>query len=370
MMEPGAVGNGIRFTSVVLMAVLSLSACQRAADTPAPTATSQEVPATGRQSPPSRPEERPREEPAPEVEPAVTEPVVTEPAVTESTVTEPEPQSQPAEEKATERQADQAAEAAAAQPRPPAEEEAETDRELAVPLVDAPDSLEPLQPHQPIWITPDRTSVVMVGRVCQRRAPLELFACLKGSKDHESVVAVDTDAYVVHAGLLLTGAQPGSPVRFDPEFVPPSGTEIEVTVIWEDQDGRRRRARGQDWVRDVAELYAMFDGVVANQFDDELNVGDQAAAWKDMDYPWVFAGSQLVKDDRTGEPYYLADVEGDLICVSNFPSAVLDVPVQSSNSNAALLFEAFTERIPQLGTPVTLVLTPKLEKAPVRPTGD
>ncbi|OHB82917.1 MAG: hypothetical protein A2V98_09195 [Planctomycetes bacterium RBG_16_64_12] len=101
---------------------------------------------------------------------------------------------------------------------------------------------------------------------------------------------------------------------------------------------------------------------MANEFDDELNPADQPAAWKDMQYPWVFAGSQFVQDDRTGERYYQADAEGDLICVSNFPGAVLDVPIRSTDSNAALLFEAFTERIPPLGTPVTLILTPKLEK--------
>ena len=39
------------------------------------------------------------------------------------------------------------------------------------------------------------------------------------------------------------------------------------------------------------------------------------------------------------------------------------VPIRSSDSNAVLLFEAFTERIPPLGTPVTLILTPKLKTA-------
>jgi hypothetical protein len=42
---------------------------------------------------------------------------------------------------------------------------------------------------------------------------------------------------------------------------------------------------------------------------------------------------------------------------------MLDLPIESSQSNEALLFRAFTERIPPLGTPVTLLLTPKLEKA-------
>ena len=247
------------------------------------------------------------------------------------------------------------------EPDPPAEEEPAAEPPLPPPLVDDPESLQRLHPAYPVWIDSQGKHVLIVGRICQRRAPLELFACLRGSKEHESVVAVDTKAYVVHAGLLATGAEPGSPVQFVPEFRPASGTEIDVTVVWEDESGRRRQARAQDWIRDVAGIYSMFEGVVANQFDEELNLDDQSAAWKNMEYPWVFAGSQFLKDERTGQQYYQADGEGDLICVSNFPSAVLDVPIRSSDSNAVLLFEAYTERIPPLGTPVTLILTPKLK---------
>jgi len=239
------------------------------------------------------------------------------------------------------------------------EEEPAGEPPLPPPLVDDPKGLQRLHPDYPVWIDSQRKHVLMVGRICQRRAPLELFACLRGSKEHESVVVVESKAYVVHAGLLAVGAEPGSAVQFVPEFQPASGTEIEVTVVWEDESGRRRQARAQDWVRDVAGMYSIFEGVVANPFDEELNLDDQSAAWKNMEYPWVFAGSQFLRDERTGQQYYQADGEGDLICVSNFPSAVLDVPIRSSDSNAALLFETYTERIPALGTPVTLILTPR-----------
>lgn len=242
----------------------------------------------------------------------------------------------------------------------PIEGEKGSQPELPTPLVDDPSSLKLLQPSYPIWIDGDDKRVVMVGRVCQRRAPLELFACTRGGKEHESVLAVNTEAWLMHAALLAVDAEPGSPVAFVPEYVPASGTEIEIAVIWEDESGRRRRARAQDWVRDVSALYERFQGVIANQFDDELNLVDQHAAWKSMEHPWVFAGSQFVKDEQTGEGSYLANAEGELICVSNFPTAVLDVPIRSSDSNASLMFETFTERIPPLGTPVTMVLTPVL----------
>ncbi len=281
-------------------------------------------------------------------------------------VTEPPPEAGKGEVADTETEQPTGA-AAPLQDNPFVEEEAQGEPPLPPPLVDDPQNLQRLHPSYPVWIDRDRKHVILVGRICQRRAPLELFACIRHSKEHESVVAVDTQAYVVHAGLLATGAESGSPVQFVPEFVPPTGTEIEVTVVWEDASGRRRQARGQDWVRNVAGLYDAFEGVAANEFDDELNLLDQPDAYRDMPYPWVFAGSRFLVDEETGEQSYLADGEGDLICVSNFPSAVLDVPIRSSDSNAALLFEAFTERIPPIGTPVTLILTPKIEKKPEEP---
>ncbi|HID78428.1 MAG TPA: hypothetical protein EYP56_20855 [Planctomycetaceae bacterium] len=239
---------------------------------------------------------------------------------------------------------------------PPAEQELSPEAaappkpEPLRPLVDDRDSLEKLHPEYPIWFDKGTRSVVLMGTVCQRQVPLELFACLKGTKEHESVVSVDTKAYIVHAGLLVAGAEPGNPVQFYPEYLPARGTEIEVMVRWKDADGKVRQAKAQQWVR-------------------SMETG------KAMEHPWVFAGSFFFEDKQTHQRYYQADIDGDLICVANFPGAVLDVPVPSSDSNSALLFEAFTEHIPPLGTPVTLVLQPKLppekpgpdEAAPAEP---
>jgi hypothetical protein len=209
-------------------------------------------------------------------------------------------------------------------------------RDLGQPLVDNPQKLARLHPTDPVWFDKEHKSVVVLTEVCQRKVTLEMFACLKGSKEHESILSVPTKAFVIHAGLLAAGAEPGNTVQFYPKYVPASGPEIEITVIWKDEKGKLQRARGQDWVRDFK-------------------------TQKPMESPWIFAGSQFVKDEQTGQQFYRADGEGDLICVSNFPSAVLDLPIRSSDANAELMFECFTERIPPVGTPVTLVLTPKLD---------
>ena len=212
-------------------------------------------------------------------------------------------------------------------------EPAEKTFKLGNPLVDRPERLKRLDPVAPVWVDPVGKRVVMLGHVCQTDALLEMFACLAQTKEHEAIVAVPTQAFLVHAGLLAVGAKAGKAVQFNPEYVPASGTEIEVTVRWKDAGGEIKTARAQDWIRDMQ-------------------------TGRTMTYPWVFAGSRFWNDDTTGRRVYEAEC-GDFICVSNFPSAMLDLPVKSSADNAQLMFRAFKEHIPPLGTPVTLVLTPK-----------
>jgi len=186
------------------------------------------------------------------------------------------------------------------------------------------------------WIDAERGVVLVDGYVSLREGMLEMFACPAGTKEHESVVAVYSWAQVVHAALLAVGAETGTPVQFEPDFQPPTGTQIDIEVRWLDQAGQWQSAKAQDWVKDV------FTG-------------------KPMAHPWVFAGSGFWKDEATSQEHYMAEA-GDFICVSNFSTATLDIPAESSQVNEGLLFEAFTEKIPPLGTPVRLVLQPKLKE--------
>lgn len=193
--------------------------------------------------------------------------------------------------------------------------------------------LVPLTPEGKAWIDRQRKLVVVDGEVVLRRGTLEMFACPKQTKEHESIVAVDVPASVVHAGLLAVGAKAGTPVKFRPAYQPPTGTEIEIWVLWRDQDGKPQKVKAQQWIRNARTGTA-------------------------LEYPWVFAGSGFWQDEQAGVRRYHGDA-GDFICVSNFPTATLDIPVESTQSDAALLYEAFTDRIPAVGTKIRLVLSPK-----------
>ena len=80
---------------------------------------------------------------------------------------------------------------------------------------------------------------------------------------------------------------------------------------------------------------------------------------KELEYDWVFAGSILLDNvfEKGGPPFYGAN-GGDVICVSNFEDAMLDLPINSSKDNADLAFGAWTERIPPLETKVVVILEP------------
>ncbi len=214
-----------------------------------------------------------------------------------------------------------------------------------IPFVDEPEKLILLSPKDRIWLTPDRKSVVLLGRVSLREGPLELFACRIGTKEHESVISVRVTPFLIHAALLAAGAEPGKPVQFDPEFVPPSGDEIEIKVRWKDdnQDAERKwhEVPAQDWIWDMA----------------NSGTKNNVVAKKSMSSHWVFTGSMTYKDE-SGREHYVADGSGELFGLSNFVGAILDIPVKSSADNANLMFGCFTERIPELATPVTLILTP------------
>jgi hypothetical protein len=202
------------------------------------------------------------------------------------------------------------------------------------------------------WVDPHRGVVLIDGQVTLRAGPLEMFACIQKTKEHESVVAVKTQAFPIHAALLALGAEPGHPVQFQPKFAPPAGTEIDIEVRWRDAEGHWQSARAQEWVRD-----ANTGGILKKS--------------------WVFAGSMFWTDPGTGRQFYQAE-GGDFICVSNFATAMLDLPIESTQTNQGLSFEAFTEQIPPLGTPVRLVLKPRLSnnnafpksETPVTPPGE
>jgi hypothetical protein len=207
--------------------------------------------------------------------------------------------------------------------------------DLGQPLVDNMDDLKKLDANSPAWIDVKNKQVVLLGESCKATYMLEFLATSR-AKDYESVLVVDTKPSIIHPALLALGAVPGHPVKFEPEYSPPTGTEILIELRWKDNSGKVQSTPAQNWVRN-------------------------AETKKALDVNWVFAGSALWKDPETGKNTYLAD-HGDFICVLNLPTAMLDLPIRSGGGLESRQFEGFVENMPPAHTPVTIFLKPKLEK--------
>lgn len=228
-----------------------------------------------------------------------------------------------------------AAPAQASKPEPGSSYCIDIPTNLGEPLVDAPDKLQRLDKSAPVWLDKQNKQVVFLASACKAGYPLEFFATYP-DRSYESVVVVYAKPSVVHAALLALGAKPGKPASFDPKFAPPTGCEVEIDVAWKDAQGKRQQARAQDWIRDIKTKKA-------------------------LDVNWVFTGSTFWEDKETGSKSYLAD-RGDFISVLNLPSSLLDVPIKSASALESRMFEG-AESLPPPGTPVTVILKPKLDGA-------
>jgi hypothetical protein len=190
-----------------------------------------------------------------------------------------------------------------------------------------------------LWIDPKERRLYLRAKVVLRDGFLEHLMCLKGTKEHEAILATDAKPTEIHGGLLATRAEQGKPVQFFPKFEPPTGSAIAIEVTWM-RDGKVQKQDARKWVK-----------------------GEKNAP---LERDWVFAGSQFYDDVITKQRRYAAD-EGDLITVANFSSAILDLPIESSASDAERTFMTNTEMIPPLGTEVLVALYPRPVKPAAKP---
>jgi hypothetical protein len=134
------------------------------------------------------------------------------------------------------------------------------------------------------------------------------------------------------------GLAPGKPAEWStgeqPRLIPPRGAALKLTLRWKDKKGKVRQADPSSWLTPA-------DAPAA------------APAAAILPKTWIFVGSDMLTSGK-----YWADLDGDVVSVANFESAVIDVPFESSSTNAILSFKANTTAIPPLKTPVEVIITP------------
>jgi hypothetical protein len=198
------------------------------------------------------------------------------------------------------------------------------------------------------------------GTVCLSQGALELIACTKGTKEHESIIAVEAKPIHIHTALLLLGIPTGNPAMRKPLDekgtrwidVPPRGGAVDVFLVFKDKDGKTVE-------RPISDFIKRSDH--GGQETSADNKGD-----KDADrfptHTFVFAGSILHSEGE--EPRrYLCDQSGHVISIATFGDEVLCLPEVHSSENGALMWSIDSTHLPALGSKIILRLRPQARPA-------
>lgn len=178
--------------------------------------------------------------------------------------------------------------------------------------------------------------VIVQTKVVLRKGPLEGLLTRAKKKEHEYILAGDFDARHLHTALIGAGGKPGAPVSFEPKFKPPSGTKVQIQLRYKKGD-KTITDSARDWIK-------------------------HHKTGKPLDTDWVFGGSRLIPNpEGKGPDYYLAN-HGDIVCLVNMDSAMLDLPSMSPKAFEDRIYEPNPDKVPPEGTAVEIIFEILTEK--------
>ncbi len=182
--------------------------------------------------------------------------------------------------------------------------------------------------------------VVLDGTLSFDQGPqdgMEVLACLKDGKTHESMIRLDTNnGQLIKAAVLAAlGPDDGVPAA-EAVGTPARGTPVRLTVQWQDQDGHWFEAPASSLVRDRA----------TDQGHPPL--------------PWIYTGSRFVTVPWGGEGgtqkrnVFMLDSTRSVAVNFDEPDALLASPFPGAASDDR--FEANSSILPAQGTRLRLVI--------------
>lgn len=111
-----------------------------------------------------------------------------------------------------------------------------------------------------------------------------------------------------------------------------AGARVDIKVEWTDDAGKTRTVPVNEWISHAVTEKQMPSG------------------------PWVYGGSE-VSNNR-----YQAEATGDIGAIFLSSSAIINYPGKDNNDDEAWL--PFPKRVPPIGTPVVLIVTPNQASKP------
>jgi len=187
---------------------------------------------------------------------------------------------------------------------------------------------------------------------------LELIACTKDTKEHESIIMIEAKPSHIHTALLLLGAKPGNPAMRriigedteQPRFIdiPPRGHPVDVYLIFEKEPAKEHP---------ISEFL-----IPADHHDATVAETAPEDREKFPTHTFLFAGSVLYGEGDAPK-VYLADQSGSVISLATFGDELLCLPGVYDDANASLMWQANEDKLPEIGTKTILRLRPQRKLA-------
>lgn len=199
-----------------------------------------------------------------------------------------------------------------------------------------------------ISLDEETETIEVKGAVCQNEALVEFFAVTKRGSTHESVLILDCLPSSLNAAFIAMNYKPGTPAaeanapgtglieqsrEGNVEYIkPPEGDKVYIAVEWE---------AGGEKVRKWAEE------LILNQ-----------ATGKPLERAeWLYIGSRMERDQRTGMQFYVPDMTNNIISTwFGFSGTCVLALAESAGASDDYLF-ANRNLLPEPGTPVKVVFS-------------
>lgn len=203
-------------------------------------------------------------------------------------------------------------------------------------------------PHITIDAKDRRVDVESV--VCLTEGFLELIACGKDSKEHESVIMVEAKPSHIHAALLLIGAEAGNPAMRKPlneeatrwAHLPPRGQAVKISLVFPKEGGGTVERPVSDFIAPTK---------------DETGLREAAEIEEKFPDTFLFTGSLFHGEGE--ERKYIADLSGHVISIATFGDEVFSLSEVHGQENGSLDWQIKPDSLPEIGTKVILRLRPQ-----------
>jgi hypothetical protein len=173
---------------------------------------------------------------------------------------------------------------------------------------------------------------------------IEYMIILQKGKAHEALLITTIVPTELNLAFVLLRYPPspelfsqinetGHPTGIYPEVPNPvrAAARITMEVEWSD-NGTTRRVPINEWLRDNAKDTALAPG------------------------PWLYTGSSF------SEGKFIPDLSGDIASIKLDPYSMINYP---GTDNEGLTWFAFPNRVPPVGTDVTVIITPYFKSKPL-----